>query len=122
MLMQGKVSIRICHKLDELEACVALQREVWSFSECDLIPSSMFVVANEIGGQVIGAFDEKELVGFALAFPGWRTGNPYLYSHMLAVQERYRNAGIGRELKLFQRRCALGRGFKLIEWTFDPLE
>jgi predicted GNAT superfamily acetyltransferase len=41
---------------------------------------------------------------------------------MLAVRESYRNSGLGRRLKLFQREDALARSFELIEWTFDPLE
>jgi predicted GNAT superfamily acetyltransferase len=41
---------------------------------------------------------------------------------MLAVLPEYRNAGLGRRLKLAQREDALQRGFDLMEWTFDPLE
>jgi len=41
---------------------------------------------------------------------------------MLAVLPEYRNAGLGRRLKLFQRDEGVARGFELIEWTFDPLE
>jgi predicted GNAT superfamily acetyltransferase len=41
---------------------------------------------------------------------------------MLAVLQNYRNIGLGRRIKLFQREDALNRGFELIEWTFDPLE
>jgi predicted GNAT superfamily acetyltransferase len=114
--------VRLCHGLDELNACVALQKEVWNFSDYDLIPLRLFVVAEKIGGQVIGAFDAGELVGFAMAIPGARDGRAYLHSHMLAVRESYRNTGIGRRLKFFQRQDAITRGFKLIEWTFDPLE
>jgi predicted GNAT superfamily acetyltransferase len=116
------VEVRPCRGLDELNACVALQREVWSFSDYDLIPLRMFVVAEKIGGQVIGGFDNGELIGFAMSIPGARDGRPYLHSHMLAVRESYRNAGIGRRLKLLQREDALANGFDLIEWTFDPLE
>jgi len=116
------IEIRLCHELDELKACVALQKEVWNFSDYDLIPLRLFVVAEKIGGQVIGAFDAGELVGFAMSIPGARDGKAYLHSHMLAVRESYRNSGIGRRLKLFQRDDALKRGFDLIEWTFDPLE
>jgi predicted GNAT superfamily acetyltransferase len=117
-----EAEIRLCHGLDELNACVALQKEVWSFSDYDLIPLRLFVVADKIGGQVIGAFEAGELVGFAMSIPGARDGKSYLHSHMLAVRESYRNTGIGRRLKLFQRQDALARGFELIEWTFDPLE
>jgi predicted GNAT superfamily acetyltransferase len=40
---------------------------------------------------------------------------------MAAVLDKYRDRGIGRRLKLFQRDDALARGISLIEWTFDPL-
>ena len=41
---------------------------------------------------------------------------------MTAVLPEYRNCGIGRQLKLFQRQDALERGIEVIEWTFDPLK
>jgi predicted GNAT superfamily acetyltransferase len=41
---------------------------------------------------------------------------------MLAVRENYRNRGLGAQLKLEQRREALSRGIRHMEWTFDPLE
>jgi predicted GNAT superfamily acetyltransferase len=116
------VVIRNCHDLDEMRACVALQKEVWNFSDADLVPLRMFVVADKVGGQVIGAFSRGDLAGFALSVPGVRGGRSYLHSHMLAVRKEHRNAGLGRRIKLFQRDDALARGFELIEWTFDPLE
>ncbi len=116
------IVIRKCHDLDELRTCVALQKEVWNFSDADLVPLRMFVVAEKVGGQVIAAFAQNEMVGFALSVPGFRAGHSYLHSHMLAVRKQYQNAGLGRRLKLLQREDALARGFELIEWTFDPLE
>jgi len=41
---------------------------------------------------------------------------------MLAVRETYRNRGLGAQLKLEQRREALARCIRQMEWTFDPLE
>jgi predicted GNAT superfamily acetyltransferase len=120
--MSAEVEIRKCRGLDELKACVAMQKEVWNFSDEDLIPLRMFVVAEKIGGQVIGSLLNGELVGFALAIPGSRSGHPYLHSHMLAVRESHRNSGLGRRMKLAQRDDAIARGIELIEWTFDPLE
>lgn len=116
------IVIRSCHGLDELKACVALQKEIWNFSDAELVPLRMFVVAEKVGGQVMGAFDGKEMVGFALSVPGTRSGHIYLHSHMLAVRKEHRNSGLGRGLKLLQREDALTRGIGLIEWTFDPLE
>src|SRR5437879_9897841 len=74
-----------------MRACVALQKEVWNFSDAELIPLRLFVVAEKIGGQVIGAFDGNEMVGFALAIPGARGGHSYLQSQMLVVGSAYRH-------------------------------
>jgi predicted GNAT superfamily acetyltransferase len=124
-----KIVIRKCETLAEMQVCFALQKEVWKFSDADLVPVRMFVVASKIGGQVIGAFvggdggsDGEEMVAFAVAIPGMRNGHCYLHSHMLAVRQQYRNGGLGRRMKLCQREDALARGFELMEWTFDPLE
>jgi predicted GNAT superfamily acetyltransferase len=124
------IMLRSCEGFDELEACVRLQIETWGYNDEDVIPRRMFTVAQRIGGQAIGAFDPAgEMIGFAFSIPGMKPGPdperpqvPYLHSHMLAVTPAYRNAGIGRRLKLYQRAEALSRGIRLMEWTFDPLE
>ena len=135
------ILIRECRGFDELEACVELQIEVWGYSDGDVIPRRVFLVAQKIGGQVLGAFDTEldgvpeqgdasSLVGFAFALPGVktgaqsRTGKPesYLHSHMLAVREGYRNQNIGARLKMAQRGDAMARGIERMEWTFDPVE
>jgi predicted GNAT superfamily acetyltransferase len=119
---QNDIHIQPLTSLEHFERCVVLQLEVWGYSDGDVIPRRVFVVAERIGGQVIGAFAGETLVGFAMSLPGYRDGLPYLHSHMLAVLPEYRNAGIGRRLKLAQRDDAIARGFDLMEWTFDPLE
>jgi predicted GNAT superfamily acetyltransferase len=109
-------------ELADFESCVEVQLAVWGYSDGELIPKRVFIVAQRIGGQVLGAYDGNTLVGFAMAFPGYSEGKPYLHSHMLAVLAKYRNAGLGRRLKLAQRDDALARGIDRMEWTFDPLE
>lgn len=110
----------------ELREAVALQKTIWGFEDADLLPFRMMVVATKIGGQLLGAFAEdadEKMVAFCLAIPGLKEPlKPYLHSHMLGVLPEYRNAGLGRALKLRQRDDALARGIDLIEWTFDPLE
>ncbi|HET9364048.1 MAG TPA: hypothetical protein VFP71_03575, partial [Candidatus Angelobacter sp.] len=34
----GEITIRKCQGIDELNACVALQKEVWNFADVDLVP------------------------------------------------------------------------------------
>jgi predicted GNAT superfamily acetyltransferase len=121
-MTSDSVALRRCHSIEEFRACVALQKEVWNFTDAELVPLRMFVVADKVGGQVMGAFDGHVMVGFALSVPGTRSGHVYLHSHMLAVRKDHRNSGLGRRLKLLQREDALERGIELIEWTFDPLE
>ncbi len=121
-MSESELHIRHCNSVEEFDLCVALQKQVWGFDDIEVVPLRMFVVATKIGGQVIGAFEGPELIGFALAIPGSRSGHQYLHSHMLAVREDRRNTGIGRSIKWAQRNDALLRGFDLIEWTFDPLE
>jgi predicted GNAT superfamily acetyltransferase len=124
------VVIRPVTDLEGFARCVELQLEVWGYDDADAMPKRLFVVAQSIGGQVLCAFDTahsgagryNNMIGFAMALPGYRNGHAYLHSHMLAVSEAYRNTGIGRALKLAQRDDALARGIDLIEWTFDPLE
>ena len=114
--------IRALSRIEEFDACVELQKQVWGFDDADLVPSRMFVIAQKTGGQVIGAWQGGQLAGYALAFVGDRRGRLYLHSHMLAVAPEYRNSGLGRRLKLRQREDGLARGIELMEWTFDPLE
>jgi predicted GNAT superfamily acetyltransferase len=134
------ILIRACEGHDELEACVQLQVEIWGYDQSDVIPRKAFLVTQKIGGQVIAAFDTdlagaspnggpESIVAFAMSLPGVKPpdksgseARPYLHSHMLAVRESYRNRGLGARLKLEQRRDALARGIRHMEWTFDPLE
>ncbi len=107
----------------ELREAVALQKTIWGWEDADLLPFRMFVVATKIGGQLLGGFDAGRMIAFCLAIPGLKAdGKVYLHSHMLGVLPEFRNAGIGRQLKLRQRDDALTRGIDLIEWTFDPLD
>ncbi|HEX3571335.1 MAG TPA: GNAT family N-acetyltransferase [Acidobacteriaceae bacterium] len=119
---EGSVRIADVTELADFEQCVDVQLAVWGYSDGDLIPKRVFVVAKAIGGQVIGAFEGKTMIGFAMSLPGHRDGKAYLHSHMLAVLPAYRNSGLGRLMKVAQRDDALKKGFERIEWTFDPLE
>lgn len=125
------IQIRHCSSLDEFDACVRVQQCIWGDELA--VPSTMIIAVHHAGGQVLGAFDGAEMIGFTLAFLGTRrlparSGSAqrvdaqFLHSHIAAVLPEYRDRGVGRSMKLFQRQDALDRGIDLIEWTFDPLE
>jgi len=120
---EAVIEIRPLAILAEFSEAVRLQQCVWGFADSDVVPLPLFVVASKTGGQVFGAYRNGGMVGFCLAYAGVKPGGRlFLHSHMLAVLPAYRNAGVGKKLKLEQRRDALARGIELVEWTFDPLE
>lgn len=116
------IRIEALTEFEQFDQCVALQDTVWGYEAADRMTQKVFLLAARIGGQVIGAYDGQTLAGYAMSLPGVRNGHAYLHSHHLGVLSEYRNAGVGRRLKLAQRDDALARGFELMEWTFDPLE
>jgi predicted GNAT superfamily acetyltransferase len=120
--MTEQLVVRKCESLADLKRCCELQRVIWKEGDLDVEPVTIMVVAAHTGGQVLGAFYGDELVGFTEALVGVNDGQPYLHSHVTGVAEGYRDKGVGRALKLFQRTEALSRGLRLIQWTFDPLE
>jgi predicted GNAT superfamily acetyltransferase len=81
----------------------------------------MLQVSRKMGGIVAGAFDGDRLIGFVYGITGVRDGAVAHWSHMLAVAEAWRDRGVGRRLKSFQRDALRGAGISRMYWTFDPL-
>ena len=117
-------TIRRLATLDECWQVVALEKQVWGYTDYeDVVPAAILLVSVKRGGVLLGAFDaERRMVGFAYALAAFREGRPTLWSHMLGVLPQARDSGIGAELKREQRRVALQMGISLIEWTFDPMQ
>jgi chorismate synthase len=108
---------------DDFHACVALQQEVWGPDYTDSTPAAILKVAQRIGGIAAGAFaDSGHLLGFILGMTGVVDGDAVHWSHQLAVTADARNAGIGRQLKEYQRAAMQAAGVRRMYWTFDPLQ
>jgi predicted GNAT superfamily acetyltransferase len=116
------IDIRPLRTLDELRACVSLQRETWGNEFTDVVPTSILKVSQRVGGVAAGAFDEdNRLLGFVYGLTGVENGRIVHWSDMLAVRPEARNLGLGRALKEFQRRIVGELGGTVIYWTYDPL-
>jgi predicted GNAT superfamily acetyltransferase len=114
--------IRPCTTREELGACVTLQKKIWGYSDLEVYPQRLFVNLRQIGGHVLAAFTPQgRAVGFVASMPAWREGGNYYHSLSLGVLPEHENRGLGRALKLEQRRLALRAGIDRVEWTFDPL-
>src|SRR6059058_3291023 len=71
-----------------------LQREVFGIADRDLTSATLLVVIPKTGGDILGAFDGDDLVGFLSAFGGYVNSRPRLVSDMLAVMTPWRG-GLG---------------------------
>ncbi len=117
-----KPDIRHCVSTADFDACVQLQQATWGETYRDIVPASLLKVSRRVGGIVAGAFAGPELVGFVYGLTGPdRDGRLLHWSHMLGVRADWRDRGIGRALKAFQRSALRGSGVATIAWTFDPL-
>ena len=108
--------------LEELAACVDLQRGVFALPEIEISPVRHFVVTKNAGGFALGAFSTGELVGFVLSVPAFLRGDKAFYSHMTAVHPDFQGSGVGALLKWAQRERALAENVKFIKWTFEPVK
>lgn len=117
----GAVEVRPVATQAEFQACVELQEEVWGPGYTDRVPASLLQVAAHVGGVVIGAFKQGELIGMVFGFAGFEGDERVHWSHMLAVRDSARDLGVGRLLKEAQRETLAQRGVTRMSWTFDPL-
>ena len=117
-----EVTIRSFASRVDCAACVELQRVVWGEHFADVVPPTILMVSQRLGGVAAGAFYAGgRLLGFVFGVTGIRDGEPVHWSHMLAVRPEARGAGLGKRLKLFQRDQLLERGVHRMHWTYDPL-
>ena len=117
-----QVTIRPLETRAEHEACVALQRDIWGQDFADVVPATILMVSQQVGGVASGAFDARgRLIGFVFGISGVRNRVTAHWSDMLAVRPEARGRGLGRRLKLHQRELLLAVGIERVYWTFDPL-
>ena len=116
------MQIRKIESLAEMREVERLQREIWGVDDLEVYPALALKPQTEVGGILIGAFDEGRMVGFVFGFPGILDGETIIHSDMLGISEGYRSHNLGYLLKLAQREAAIERGVERITWTYDPLQ
>jgi predicted GNAT superfamily acetyltransferase len=116
------ITVRHLAGADALDACVRMQRDTWGAEWDELVPRSILIVSQKLGGIVAGAFDEHDtMLGFVFGMTGLVNGEIAHWSDMLAVSPDARDRGVGRALKAFQREAVLAMGLTTMYWTYDPL-
>ncbi len=116
------IEYRVVDDPEELKAIVELQTVVWSMPASEAVPHNMLFAVIHGGGNVIRADLDGELVGFSLGLAALHGEDHLLWSHMAGVVPAHQGKGIGFGIKYAQRRWALDHGYKVIAWTFDPMQ
>jgi predicted GNAT superfamily acetyltransferase len=116
------LEIRQVKTIEEYNACVLLQRDVFGLPDLEISPRRHLIVSEQAGGWTLGAFVQGELVGFVHHLAAVRANEIFGYSHMMAVAAEYQNKGVGAQLKWAQRARALSEGRDFIKWTFEPVK
>jgi predicted GNAT superfamily acetyltransferase len=100
-----------------------IQINAWGFPDREVVPKRIIYATHRSGGVVIAAYLNHEIIGYVWGWIG--RIDPYgifIYSHHNAVVREHQNKGVGIQLKHEQRKWALEKNFKIINWTFDPLQ
>lgn len=114
---------RDLHSEPEYRRVVELEKRIWGYADAeDIVPVPILAVTVKRGGILVGAFESGLMIGFVYSLPAVKYDKPTQWSHMLGVLDEYRGDGVGRRLKLEQRRRTIDMGQDLIEWTFDPMQ
>ena len=114
------IEVRTISDRAELVRHESLLRDVWGMST-PLVALELLAAIEHSGGYVAAAFHDGEMVGASIGFLADHHGERALHSHVTGVVDSVRHTGIGRAIKLHQRRWAFDRGLDWITWTFDPL-
>ncbi len=120
--MSGELEIRRLESVDALRACEDLQKEVWGYTDREVVPKNELLAAVKSGGSLLGVYEGETLVACAYAMAGWDGREAYLSSRLVAVREGLRGRGVGERIKRAQREHALELGYKKIRWTQDALQ
>ena len=115
------IIVRPLAKPAEFVGAEEVQLSAWGENERAVTPKEIMIAVHDNGGVVLGAFEGRKTVGFAILLPGYNGKDVYMYSHMTGVLKEYQSRGVGYMLKQKQREFALAHGFDRIAWTFDPM-
>ena len=118
----SSIAIRDIETVSEMHQVEFLEKEIWGCDNLDVLPATMLSASREVGGVLVGAYNNESLVGFVYGFPGLEDAEITHHSHMLAVKPTQRNLNLGYKLKLAQRERVLAQNIKRVTWTFDPLQ
>jgi chorismate synthase len=115
------MDVQVITDPDEIREIVPVIKSAWGMQDLGQLVKDVVASMRFHGGLVLLAKERGKTLGMHFSFPGYRHGQPYLYSHMTGVISESKYGGVGKTLKLAQKEWAKEHGYKLIAWTYDPL-
>jgi predicted GNAT superfamily acetyltransferase len=113
------VQIRPLKTLQDFNVCEHIQKTVWGNVG---VSGELMSVTQKYGGAVLGSIVNGRVVGFIYAFLARRHGKLIHWSHLMAVEPKFRDLGLGFRMKQAHRKLVLADGITSICWTYDPLQ
>ena len=95
----SELRFRDLHTADEFRQVMALEQEVWGFTDLnDMVTVPVFTITTKRGAILIGAYDAGRADGRLRLLDRRHEGAGQVlqWSHMLGVLTDYRNSGLGR--------------------------
>ncbi|CAN5487030.1 hypothetical protein BH23ACT6_BH23ACT6_21690 [soil metagenome] len=114
--------INVATNASQCQRVATVLNKVWEMPDgVDVLEVSTLVAYAHSGCYVALAHSPRtgEDIAASVGFFG-PPGTP-LHSHITGVSPRWAGRGIGRAMKMHQRRWCRERGVEQITWTFDPL-
>ena len=93
------IIVRPLAKPAEFVGAEEVQLSAWGENERAVTPKEIMIAVHDNGGVVLGAFEGRKTVGFAILLPGYNGKDVYMYSHMTGVLKEYQSRGVGYMLK-----------------------
>lgn len=118
------IEIRMLHTADEMIELGEVFQQVWG-SVTQLVTIEILMAVSHSGGYVSAAYetrgDDERMLGASVGILARHQGRSALHSHITGLLPGARRSGLGRAMKMHQRRWAEEHDIEWIVWTFDPL-
>ena len=118
------IEIRMLHTADEMIELGEVFQQVWG-SVTQLVTIEILMAVSHSGGYVSAAYetrgDGERMLGASVGILARHHGQPALHSHITGLLPGARRSGLGRAMKMHQRRWAEAHDIEWVVWTFDPL-
>jgi predicted GNAT superfamily acetyltransferase len=124
--MKPDYSIRVLHRLDEMQQLQACADLVWGPGTGAMVSADYLMALSHSGGYISGAFTpdangRETMVACSFGMLARHRDDWCLHSHITGVVPTLQNSGLGTAMKNHQKQWALDAGLTAITWTFDPL-